>query len=93
MLLYINLAINGRCTKYILYIIAKLIYGNNHVHFESDNKPNGGGSCAGRDNNLFNKIQDILIIHKFNITPINLLFCVFFLFHLENVLKVAKRES
>ena len=45
-----------------------------------------GFSREGKRINLFNKIQNILIINKFNVAPINLLFCVFFLFHFEDVL-------
>lgn len=56
-------------------------------------KQKNGGLCEGKRNHLFNKIQDILIINKFNVAPINLLFCVFFLFHLEYVLKVTTRQS
>lgn len=44
-------------------------------------------SFEGKRINLFNKIQDILVVNKFNVAPINLLFRVFFLFHFEDVLE------
>ena len=41
-----------------------------------------------RMENLFNEIQNIFIINKLNVTPINLLFFVFFLLHFENMLQI-----
>jgi len=43
-------------------------------------------SGHGKETNLFNEIQNILIVNEFNVAPINLLFLVFFLFHLEHML-------
>jgi hypothetical protein len=34
-----------------------------------------------------------LIIDKLNVAPINLLFCVFLLFHFEDVLRVITKPS
>ena len=45
------------------------------------------------DINLFNKIKNIFIVHKFDVAPIYRFFCVFLLFHLENVLQNNKRNS
>lgn len=42
-------------------------------------------------NYLLNKIKNILIIHKFYIAPINFLFCVLFLLHLEYMLLKLKQ--
>ena len=36
--------------------------------------------------NLFNKIEDILIVNELYVTPVNLFFSIFFLLHLEHVL-------
>jgi len=35
---------------------------------------------------LLNKIQNILVVYEFYVTPIYFLFCVLFLLHLEYVL-------
>ena len=43
--------------------------------------------------NLFNKIKNIFIVHKFDVAPIYRFFCVFLLFHLENVLQNNKTNS
>lgn len=40
--------------------------------------------------NLFYKIENILIVNKLNVAPIYLLFCVFLLFHLEDMLQNEK---
>lgn len=48
-------------------------------------------STSQPDNNLFNKIQNILIVNKFNVAPLNGLFGVLFLFHLEDVLNSIAR--
>lgn len=36
--------------------------------------------------NLFNKIENILIIDELYVTPINFFSCILFLFHLEDML-------
>jgi hypothetical protein len=41
---------------------------------------------------LLNKVKNILIVDKLNVTPINLFFSVFFLFHLEHMLKRTKKH-
>lgn len=51
---------------------------------ETANQQNGYGDSR---KNLFNEIQNILIVNKFNVTPINLLFLVLFLLHFENMLQ------
>ena len=51
---------------------------------ETANQQNGYGDSR---KNLFDEIQNILIVNKFNVTPINLLFLVFFLLHFENMLQ------
>lgn len=40
--------------------------------------------------NLFNEIKDVLIVNELNVAPIDLFFCVFFLFHLKDMLRKGK---
>lgn len=42
--------------------------------------------CRIESTNLLNEIQNILIINKLNVAPVNFFLTIFFLLHLEDVL-------
>lgn len=57
------------------------------------NKENKMKGTQYRETYLLNKVQNILVVNKLDITPINFFFSVLILLHLEYMLKTEQRSK